>query len=145
MLVVKIEVWPWGSEDLKREIGVAEIVNTSRESSEVGDYEVTLRLGGVVYAQAEISNYARTAEGGVPRPPWDLVRLALNAAHKARIATLLPSLCGECPRVLHKVLAGERERVLYCNHPDAPEDHQLLGVNGKPPAWCPLREELDGK
>jgi hypothetical protein len=81
VVVVKVELWPWGSEKLKKEIGRMTITNDgTSDNPNIGNYIVRIFRKGsteTVQREAPVTDYRRKTE-----PVWKLVRLALEAAYK---------------------------------------------------------------
>jgi hypothetical protein len=79
MLVIRIELWPLGNEQKKRELGLAHIVNDGSGTGDVGNYDVRL------FKSPEYAKSAGTWKGrvdGFPRRrlgPWDLLFRALQS------------------------------------------------------------------
>lgn len=81
MLVIKIELWPFGQESKKRELGRAHIINDSTGTLEIGNYKVILfkseeyskNNAGKVYKKGEVLSFNRLTES-----PWQLLKLALD-------------------------------------------------------------------
>lgn len=78
MLVVKIELWPYGDERRAREIGRLHIINKGDSSTpQRGNYLTRLLRKGstkTVQRTAEVLNHPRLSA-----PVWKLVRKALEA------------------------------------------------------------------
>lgn len=86
MVVVKIELWPFGSEDRKRELGRAFIWNTGKGSSTRGEYKFQLLKKGKEYVmnknvwkEGEIKDFPRKRLLG-----YDLLYRALDSVLKDR-------------------------------------------------------------
>jgi len=81
MVVVKVELWPWGSEDLKKEIGRMTITNDgTSDNPNIGNYIVKIfRKGslGTVQRESRVTGHRRKAD-----PVWKLVRVALESAYR---------------------------------------------------------------
>ena len=81
MIVVKIELWPFGFESRKREIGRMHISNEGTRTYEDpnrGDYKVeVMRRGTIdkVQRKGKVENYPRNSY-----PVWTLVQRALRDA-----------------------------------------------------------------
>ena len=76
MIVVKVELWPGGHEDRKRELGRMHLTNQGTGTRERGNYAVKLMRRGtvdVVQRTTDIENYPRQSY-----PVWELVRRALQ-------------------------------------------------------------------
>lgn len=69
MVVVKVELWPGGYEENKREIGRMTITNTGEGTSERGNYDVKVKHSGKT---GSVKNYARKRDS-----VWVLVARAL--------------------------------------------------------------------
>lgn len=89
MLVIKIELWPFGNEKTKRELGRAHIINDGTGSLEIGNYVVKLfksaeyskNNAGKVYKTGEVKEFKR-----LKGSPWELLKLALiNVLDKKKI------------------------------------------------------------
>lgn len=81
MLVIRIELWPGGSEKRKREIGLMEIVNRADhpDRPKRGNYVVYLMRRGAsrtVQRRCTVEDYPRESY-----PVWELVRRALNTLY----------------------------------------------------------------
>lgn len=77
MIVIKVELWPFGSEERAEEIGRMTITNdgTSRNPMR-GDYNTKIMRRGTtdkVQKQGRVENYPRKSYS-----VWELVRRALN-------------------------------------------------------------------
>jgi len=77
MLVIKIELWPWGQEHQAKQLAKAVIVNTTKnENPEIGDYFAEfITEGNKSSRPGEVKGHARMTE-----PVWTLLRKALEAA-----------------------------------------------------------------
>ena len=77
MLVVKIELWPFGHEAAAREIGRMTITNDgTSDNPRRGNYDVrTMRRGttDVIQQEKRVENYPRLSYS-----VWELVRRALS-------------------------------------------------------------------
>lgn len=73
MLRVTVELVPFGDESRKKTIGIMNIANDGRGSSEVGHYDVRLEDDRDVERNARVLHYQRS------RGAWSLVRRALEA------------------------------------------------------------------
>ncbi len=80
MIVVKIELWPYGIEDKAREIGRMKITNDAKTTIESkgskGSYDARIMRKGTidrVQREGRVENYSRKSY-----PVWELVRRALN-------------------------------------------------------------------
>jgi hypothetical protein len=87
MVVVKVEMWPFGDESKKYEIGQARIVNDGKGDRNTGHYSFLLR-GGVagrsdlldkVWKSGRVEGFAR-----IKRGVWDLLYLCLKQAVASR-------------------------------------------------------------
>lgn len=91
MIAVKIELWPWGDEARKREIGrlyIANVGDTSERNPALGDYDVAVCRRGTkrVPKPLDPDGPAPTRAGHVSGYPrlsynvWRLIARALLAA-----------------------------------------------------------------
>lgn len=81
MLVIKIELWPFGDESQKRDLGVARIINDGTGDANTGNYTVQLLKGaeysrhpGDVYKRGRVLNYPRMLG------PWPLLMRGIISA-----------------------------------------------------------------
>lgn len=96
MIVVRIELWPHGSEERKRELGTAYISNDLTGDALTGNYNVRLmkspeyaaRPG--VWRRGRVEGFARKRLG-----PWDLLYLALAETVGQRNRSVLRRAVGE--------------------------------------------------
>jgi hypothetical protein len=63
MLKVRIEIWPFGDESLKRSLATYDIWNVGG-TQHIGDYEFTVKEGKSIYAEevdveGSVNNHAR--------------------------------------------------------------------------------------
>ena len=74
MIVVKLEIWPYGDESLARTIGQMRIHNDGTGSLSRGNYEYQL-LGkkGKLMSRGSVRHYARNAQH-----PWNLILKVLD-------------------------------------------------------------------
>ena len=75
MLVIKIELWPFGDESRKKVLGLATIVNDGTGTHELGNYDCRiLQKGGKGKAirKGRVEGFSRITNG-----PWNLVLRAL--------------------------------------------------------------------
>lgn len=85
MIVVRIELWPAGSEERKRELGVAYIANDASGTPGSGNYNVRLMKSAEyatrpgVWKKARVENFPRRRLG-----PWDLLYRALRESVGSR-------------------------------------------------------------
>ena len=86
MLIIRIEIWPFGYESRKREIAVAKIANTGEGSLERGNYEGAIGRNGRpaplkdkdIKARGEVKDFPRKS-----LTAWDLLlRLLVKAIGK---------------------------------------------------------------
>lgn len=85
MIVVRIELWPLGSEERKREIGTAVIVNDGTGDRKTGNYHFQL-LKSPEFA-THPGTWKKGCVEGFPRlrlGPWDLLYRALRASVEYR-------------------------------------------------------------
>ncbi len=81
MLVIKIELWPFGQESKKQELGRAHIINDGTGTLDIGNYEVKLfkseeyskNNAGKIYKKGEVLGFKRLTGS-----PWQLLKLALE-------------------------------------------------------------------
>lgn len=79
MMVVKIELWPGGDENLAKPIGEIRIINDATGTGERGNYEVELAHAGKFYGRpghyktGNVRGFLRTLS------PYHLLQMALNA------------------------------------------------------------------
>ena len=77
MLVVKIELWPGGWEDRKKEIGRLVIVNDGSGTKNRGNYRTLLMRRGTkntVLREGRVGNHSRLSKS-----VWNLVHKALES------------------------------------------------------------------
>lgn len=82
MIVVKVELWPFGRESDAREIGRARIFNDGTGDARQGNYRVELlksaeyspRNAGQIYKRGVVIGFLRK------RGPWPLLMLAIKNA-----------------------------------------------------------------
>src|SRR5262245_34111022 len=77
MIVVKVELWPGGSEARKRSLGIAFIVNDGTGTKALGNYNVMLgkmRDATQAYRIGKLKGWPRRGS------PWNLLMLAFGAA-----------------------------------------------------------------
>lgn len=80
MLVVKIELWPHGDEQKKREIGRTYIWNTGEGNVDKGEYAVAVCRRG----SKERNNLTRTGlVKNYPRTKYNVWRLVIRALRSA--------------------------------------------------------------
>lgn len=78
MLVIKLELWPMGSEKNKRELGRIDLWNNLKGTREYGSYEFTVTEdaspfnAGPLFEKGSIDDHPRRSYG------WDVVKKALN-------------------------------------------------------------------
>lgn len=82
MIVIRMELWPKGAESLKRDLGVAHIVNVGGDG-DLGNYEVTLFKAAEYSPKGAGGIWRRGVVTGFPRSskqhgPWDLLFRALK-------------------------------------------------------------------
>lgn len=81
MLVVRIELWPRGSEEHKRELGIAYIANDVSGTPDTGNYNVRFMKSPEyakhpgVWKSARVESFPRRRLG-----PWDLLYRALHSS-----------------------------------------------------------------
>lgn len=76
MIVVKIELWPWGEESRKVELGTARIWNDASGSSTVGNYGYELKgKSGSPMGKGEVKDFPRQR-----LMAWDLLLRVLRDA-----------------------------------------------------------------
>lgn len=76
MILIKVELWPGGDANLKRDLGQALIYNDGRGTLESGDYQVRLYKWGKsksVWKTGSVKDFPRKRLG-----PWDLLYRALK-------------------------------------------------------------------
>lgn len=73
MLIVKIELWPYGREDCAHELGRLTIGNDGTGNSIEGNYDVSVSLAGGEFKTGRVERWPRQI-----RPVWDLVVVALR-------------------------------------------------------------------
>lgn len=77
MIIVKVELWPWGQESKAKEIGRMTIANDgTSNSSKRGNYNVKIMRRGTtntVIKQKRVEDYPRLSYS-----IWELVRRALE-------------------------------------------------------------------
>ncbi len=77
MIVIKVELWPFGYEEKKRELGRMHIANVGGSATR-GDYKVKVMRKGTertVQREGEVTNYPRQSYS-----VWRLVQRALRSA-----------------------------------------------------------------
>jgi hypothetical protein len=74
MLVIKIELWPFGSEENKREICRGVIGNTGKGDHETGEYVYFLKDKGEFYKKGEVKDFPRLKKNA-----WDLLKKCLTS------------------------------------------------------------------
>lgn len=78
MIVIKVELWPWGFESRKRELGRMHITNDGSGTAKRGDYKVAVMRKGTtnkVQREGEVKDYPRQSY-----TVWRLVQRALRSA-----------------------------------------------------------------
>ena len=74
MIVVKLEIWPFGMEEYAETIGVMEIHNDATGTLTQGNYEYNLKgKSNHLMKSGRIESYPRKAYN-----TWNLIRLALE-------------------------------------------------------------------
>jgi hypothetical protein len=84
VLVVRIELWPGGNEQQKRDLGTAFIVNDMAGTRQLGRYNVMLSKWGrpdTPWRVGRVDGFDRLRGS-----PWDLLRKAITAATGSRNA-----------------------------------------------------------
>ncbi len=81
MLVIKIELWPFGDESKKRDLGTARIINDGTGDLKTGNYTIQLLKGaeyssrpGTLYKKGRVRNYPRALG------PWPLLMRGIMSA-----------------------------------------------------------------
>lgn len=78
MIIVKIELWPWGFETRKRMLGEIHISNDGTGDRDFGNYDVGVKHGGTYWGkegywkEGKVHNHARSLS------PYHLVMKALQ-------------------------------------------------------------------
>lgn len=80
MIVVKIELWKWGNEDLAEEIGRTYIWNTGKGTQSTGDYEVAVCKKGSVDRSKPLRTGSVTDYPRLSYNVWRLIIRALKSA-----------------------------------------------------------------
>ena len=80
MIVVKIELWPFGRYKDRREIGRAIIINDGTGDEKLGNYKVEFKHSGIYYGKD--GNYKTGKVKGFSRSlsPYHLLARALKGA-----------------------------------------------------------------
>jgi hypothetical protein len=76
MIVVKIELWPYGNEAKKTEIGKMSIINDGTGSKSLGNYDVKVFKEtnlNKIWRQIKLLNFPRKQFG-----IWELIELSLH-------------------------------------------------------------------
>jgi len=76
MLVVTVEIWPFGKEENKRHLGTAKIWNMGTGTMTRGDYKATLskvNRPGCVWRGGQVKDFPRKRLGA-----WDLLYRVLH-------------------------------------------------------------------
>ena len=74
MIVVKLEIWPYGDESDTSSLGTIEIYNDATGSFTRGNYKYKLKgKKDRVMSEGTVKNYARNAQH-----PWNLIRQVLD-------------------------------------------------------------------
>lgn len=87
MLVVKIEIWPWGQEDKAQEIGRCTIANTTADALSIaaGDYLARFHdVEGQKFPpppDASVTGWPRLERG-----PWELLHELLGRALRPKLS-----------------------------------------------------------
>lgn len=78
MIVVKLELWPLGSEEHMVPLGAMAIVNDGTGSERRGNYDIGIVGKTPIYKrEARVEDYPRKAYHA-----WELVRRALNSVEQ---------------------------------------------------------------
>lgn len=88
MLVVKIELWPHGSEAMKTVIGEARIANDGTGTAVLGNYDVQLAHSGRYASRPGVWKRGRVLGHARELSPYHLVLRALQVALTARAPTV---------------------------------------------------------
>jgi len=75
MIVVKVELWPYGSEDMARTLGTAKIANDGTGSQDCGNYVAELykeSLDARPWKRVKVKGFAR-----LQNSVWELLYLVL--------------------------------------------------------------------
>lgn len=75
MIVLKMELWPFGIERLKRTIAEAKIVNDGTGDDTIGNYDVELRHKSRLFRKCRVEGFPRQR-----LTAWDILCRALNTA-----------------------------------------------------------------
>jgi len=76
MLVIKLELWPYGNQYKARELGRMYVINVSKHDDlNVGDYSVEVTTQDAEPKFTEVKNHPR-----LTAPVWTLIKKALDHA-----------------------------------------------------------------
>lgn len=119
MLVIKIELWPGGRKDLKRDMGTMFIVNSGAGTRAMGVYEVMMskwRKPEEPYRIGVVSGFDR-----INGSPWELMRRAIVAATDQRRvdAGLRQKMIG----IARRALRGQQDMFSAPEQDDGDEDY----------------------
>ena len=73
MIVVKVEIWPFGNEKKKRLLGTLKIVRIITGTPTIGNYKVELYSGKKCWKKGEVKGYKRKSQSF-----WHLIHEAFK-------------------------------------------------------------------
>lgn len=73
MIVIKVELWPYGFEKNKKLLGYGVITNDGTGTKERGNYKAAFKYGDRTVIQSTVENFPRLRNN-----VWDLIKKALN-------------------------------------------------------------------
>lgn len=78
MVVIKVELWPYGDESKKRTLATGAIANDgTSDDNRYGNYNFDFSLPDGKHMVGEVKGYSR-----VKHSIWQLIKMALGAKHE---------------------------------------------------------------